>query len=185
MTAMEIGWPEMLVTDHDKDMLGFGGHAVFNEARTHRYLLTRELGTGPPAVFVMLNPSTADAFRNDLTITRCVSFARREGCGSLRVVNLFALRATDPRELRKHPGPVGPSNDRFIDMQADAALIIAAWGAHAFASERAAEVSARLTAAGASLYCLGITAAGCPKHPLARGRERVPDDAPLVPWEAA
>ena len=51
----------------------------------------------------MLNPSTADADHDDRTIGRCISFAKREGCGGLIVGNLFQLRATDPDELRRHP----------------------------------------------------------------------------------
>ena len=181
MSTPAVGWPEPLVIDQDKDMLGLGGYAVFNEARTHRYLLYRRWGYGPDMTWIMLNPSTADAFADDPTIRRCISFTRREGCGSLRVVNLFALRATDPRELRKHPDPVGPSNDQTIDVEASrGTFIAAAWGADATAIERGREVGRRLIAAGLSLACLGVTSAGHPRHPL-----YVRSDAPLIPWEAA
>ena len=83
-------------------------------ARVYRYLLTRRWGTVPAMVWIMLNPSTADAFAEDPTIRRCLIFAHREGCGGLTVVNLFALRSTDPKALTRHPDPVGPANDTFI-----------------------------------------------------------------------
>jgi hypothetical protein len=179
---MLTGWPEPLVTDRDEgmlgpDMLGLGGHAVFNEARTHRYLLCRRWSDGPVMTWIMLNPSTADAFADDPTIRRCISFARREGCGGLRVVNLFALRATNPRELRKHPDPVGPCADQMIDAQAGGAYTVAAWGADATAIRRGRQVGRRLIAAGVSLSCLGVTSAGHPRHPL-----YVRSSALLTPW---
>jgi hypothetical protein len=173
-----------LVVDRDEAMFGEAGAAWFSSDRTYRYLLTRRWGD--PAswmTWIMLNPSTADASADDPTIGRCTAFAKREGCGGLDVLNLFAWRAADPRALRECGDPVGPDNDLFITGHAQGALVVAAWGAHAFAAGRAREVGQLVGALGVSLLCLGITKDGHPKHPLARGRERVPDDAPLVPWQ--
>jgi hypothetical protein len=178
MSAPPAEWPELLVNDQDEDMLGLGGYAVFNEARTHRYLLRRRWAGGPMMTWIMLNPSTADAFTDDPTIRRCISFARREGCGALSVVNLFALRATDPRELRKHPDSVGPCNDQMIDAWTRGVRTVAAWGADATAVKRGQEVGRRLIAADVALSCLGVTSAGHPRHPL-----YVRGDALLAPWE--
>src|SRR4051812_10658415 len=80
----------------------------------YRYTLTRSLGPGPLATFVMLNPSTAGAFNDDPTVRKCVAFCRRWGCGRLQVVNLFAYRATSPRQLKQVNDPVGPRNRRAI-----------------------------------------------------------------------
>jgi hypothetical protein len=89
--------------------------AVFSADRRYRYALTRRWDQARPWVtFVMLNPSTADAFRLDPTVTRCRSRARLLGAGGLLVLNLFAVRATDPRDMRTHPDPVGPDNDWVI-----------------------------------------------------------------------
>lgn len=163
---------------------GETGAAWFSEDRAYRYLLTRWWSDAPDAMtWIMLNPSTADGEADDATVTRCIRFARREGCGSMRIVNLFAYRATDPRELAAQPDPGGPENARYIADYARAHLVIAAWGAGGSLYGRAREVGQRLTAAGVPLLCLGATKDGHPKHPLARGRQRVPDDAPLVPWE--
>jgi hypothetical protein len=98
------------------------------------------------------------------------------------VVNLFALRATDPKELRHHPDPVGPDNDMHIDYAAEQVVhaggrIVVAWGAHRFARERAREVAEVLRIWG-GLWCLGTTRDGSPRHPL-----YVPYSTPLVLWD--
>lgn len=84
----------------------------------YRYKLMRSIlqvvGWDKPALFIMLNPSTADADIDDPTVRRCIGFAKREMCSSLTVVNLYALRATDPRQLMKHQNPVGPLNDQWL-----------------------------------------------------------------------
>jgi hypothetical protein len=86
-------------------------------AARHRYLLTRIWDKAtPPVCFIMLNPSTADHHRDDPTIKRCMGFARRWGHGGIQVVNLFAYRATDPKELYMlgYSEAVGPFNQRYI-----------------------------------------------------------------------
>jgi hypothetical protein len=107
------------------------GWADLSPCGTYRYLLGRRVGEGDrTALFMMLNPSTADATEDDPTIRRCTGFARREGCGVLEVVNLFAYRATDPAELRTAPDPVGPANDHHIKAALGrVALVVVAWGA--------------------------------------------------------
>jgi hypothetical protein len=184
---MITGTAEDLVTDWaDADVITGQptGWAVFNQARTHRYLLARYWDTTPAVqtlTFVMLNPSDADAFRNDPTVGRCMRFAHREGYGGIRVLNAYGYRSPRPADLRAAADPVGPSNDAALDQWARGTVVVA-WGAHPFAAGRVAEVAAHLTAGGARLLCLGTTMDGSPIHPLARGRSRVPDDAPLVPW---
>jgi hypothetical protein len=148
--------------------------AVFSPCGTHRYLLTRTTGEEPPTVFVMLNPSTADAMADDPTITRVRRRAIRAAqrglpvCGGLVVVNLFALRSTDPAALLTHPGPIGPYNDEIILMACQAGMVVvAAWGAgSATTTIRAAHVTAMLHTAGIPLWCLGTTKHGQPRHPL-------------------
>lgn len=116
-------------------------------------------------LFVMLNPSTADAQKDDATIRRCFQFAKREGCTSLTVVNLFAFRATDPKELTWAEDPVGPENDRHIQEQVSrhgTGWIVAAWGSNAMAFKRAQHVFHML----GDVHCLGRTKLGAPRHPL-------------------
>ena len=177
--------PLPLVHDQADDLAGVTGWGFFDQPHTHRYLLARSWEPHLPTLaWVMLNPSTADAFADDPTIRRCVSFARRDGYGGIKVLNLFALRATDPAQLRGHPNPVGACNDRILAAHARGS-VVAAWGAGGALNGRGTEVARRLVSAGVVLLCLGVTKDGHPVHPLARGRERVPDDARLVPWAAA
>src|SRR5215213_9378089 len=91
------------------------GSALFSACGRYRYLLTRQLGEGAlgqakMATFIMLNPSTADATRNDPTIRKCIGFAQRWQCDTLQVLNLFAVRATLPRDMKRADDPVGPDN---------------------------------------------------------------------------
>jgi hypothetical protein len=153
------------------------GMATLSADRAYRYLLTRRWGDGPAMCWIMLNPSTADASEDDPTIRRCIGFARREGCEAIQVVNLFALRASDPRELLASPDPVGPGGDGFLLARPLSACTVAAWGAQGSLRGRSAKVTAML--AGARLLCLGVTASGEPRHPL-----YVRGDAPLVPFSA-
>lgn len=165
-----------------EDLAGGLAAAVFDgEERAYRYLLTRIWDpTVAPVVFVMLNPSTADALEDDPTIRRCIGFARRHCAGGIVVVNLFALRSTDPRVLRDHPDPVGRLNDVFIrQATSGASLVVGAWGAAGLEHGRGASVAKALTGRGVALRCLGTTSTGQPRHPL-----YLPSDAALEPYEA-
>lgn len=142
--------------------------AVISDCGTYRYALKRSGSTGSGGVlFVMLNPSTADASLDDPTIRRCIGFARCWGFRDLAVANLYAYRATDPHDLDDAAGagvdPVGPDNDEWIArLAASATQIIVAWGAKASA-KREREV---LEILGSEVLCLGQTQSGAPKHPL-------------------
>lgn len=143
--------------------------ATISDCGQYRYTLHRTLESPlrwvKPCLFIMLNPSTADAELDDPTIRRCLSFANREGCTKLTVVNLFALRSTDPTKLLVHEDSVGPDNDRHIKEQVEKhqnGLIIAAWGSHKSISKRVSQVIPLLKNA----YCLGTNKDGAPKHPL-------------------
>lgn len=148
--------------------LGLDGSATFSACESYRYMLGRTVnakGRGT-CLFVMLNPSTATEEKNDPTVRRCIGFAERWGYGSLFVGNVYGLRATDPRELWRAEDPVGPDNDHFLaTMAQEADCVIAAWGTHA-KDERARQVMALLRQPGRRVQCLGVTKAGCPKHPL-------------------
>jgi len=154
------------------------GHATFSACGRFRYRLGRTWGPGPPLLFVMLNPSTADAREDDPTLRRCIGFAQRAGFGALEVVNLFAYRATDPRELRAAGYPVGPRNDEHIVAAVhDSAAVCLAWGTNATRLARVAEVLGLLRGLRASPRCLRLTRDGCPRHPL-----RLPSACVLQPF---
>ena len=139
--------------------------ALFDASARYRYCLWRRWSAGGTVAFVMLNPSTADAERDDPTIRRCAGFARAWGFGGMTVVNLFALRATDPARLRRARDPVGRDNDRHIAAAAAGArMVVVAWGVHGDLAGRDRTVLALLV--GRRPRCLGVTSGGHPRHPL-------------------
>lgn len=155
--------------------------AFISECGRFRYSLTREWGVGLRLLFVMLNPSTADALEDDATIRRCISFAKAENFGAIEVVNLFAYRARDPADLRREGYPVGPDNDFHIQMAAALAhRVCVAWGAVPAADDRIQVVMPLLRSAGHEPACLHITRSGYPGHPLyLAGAKR------LLPYDSA
>lgn len=156
--------------------------AVISEDGLYRYELRRTWkADAPRMVFVMLNPSTADATLDDPTIRRCRGFAEREGCGTLRVLNLYAYRATKPQTMweAQHAGRdiVGPQNDGWLESApGNHDIVVAAWGVHAD-PDRVAAVREILTSRGDRVHALALTKSGAPGHPL-----YLPGDAPLIDW---
>lgn len=139
--------------------------AIYSDDLRYRYALTRVWGDGPKISFVMLNPSTATEVQNDPTVERCERRARAMGYGAFRVVNIFGFRATDPRDMRATPDPIGAENDAAIQAAADwADLVLCAWGTHGAHLGRGAAVAQML--ADYDLHHLGLTQGGDPKHPL-------------------
>lgn len=143
-----------------------GAWAWMSGCGCYRYLLGRRWAAGPALCWVMHNPSTADASRDDPTVRRVVRFSRDAGYGAAVVVNLFALRATNPEVLRRHPDPIGPANDTTLAAAAGRGQgpAVAAWGARAPVARVAAVLAGPL--AGVELCCLGTTRSGQPRHPL-------------------
>lgn len=142
--------------------------AVYSDCERYRYSLTRIWAPSLRRVmFVMLNPSTATEVANDPTIERCERRARHLGCGGFRVTNIFAWRATDPRDLRRAVHPIGADNDAALEEGAIwADQIIAAWGVHGAHRGRGAQVAETLRAQSTPLFHLGLSKDGHPKHPL-------------------
>lgn len=121
----------------------------------------------PALGVVMLNPSTADAARDDPTICRCIAFAQRAGFGATDILNLFAFRATAPTDLRAAPDPVGPDNDAHLDdLFGRETSVLAAWGMHGSYRGRAETVRQMAAARRVRFVCLGQTVKGQPCHPL-------------------
>jgi hypothetical protein len=152
--------------------------AVYSPCEQYRYGLTRIWDAqGARVVFVMLNPSTATEIQNDPTVERCERRARTLGFGAFQVVNIFAWRATDPRDMRAAADPVGPGNDTAILQGAAwADRAICAWGTHGAHLGRGEAVRNLLIRAGKGpLFHLGLTAQGHPCHPLYLGYGVAPE----------
>jgi len=157
--------------------------ATFNDTRDRRYSLSRVwAGDGAARVlWVMLNPSKADALKDDSTVRKCVGFSRRWGFGGLNVVNLFSVRATNPRALYEPETPVAVDDTDLETWReyADAApLIVFAWGAHGAHMDRCVrfvdEVAPFLNK---EVVTLGFGKHGQPLHPL-----HLSYQTPRIPW---
>ena len=166
----------MIIRQHQKG--DAASEAVYSSDERYRYALSRVWGSGEHALFVMLNPSTATEFQNDPTVERCERRARALGFGGFSVANIFAFRATDPKVMRAEPDPIGQQNDMTIqNLAKTAGLIICGWGSHGAHLDRGHAVLSLLRATENSLFHLGLTLAGQPKHPLYISYDQKP-----VPW---
>jgi hypothetical protein len=160
-------------------------------ARAFRYRLERWWDEHlPPMVWVMLNPSTADAEVDDPTIQACMQFARLNGYGGIVVVNLFAFRSPHPKVMQAAVDPVGPFNDLHLSEVFEEAseyggAVVAAWGTGGSYRGRDRQVIDLIESHGNTLLCFGRTKDGHPKHPLARGHHRIPRTAAPMPFRAA
>ena len=142
----------------------------------YRYTLHRSINNNfydaeDSIAFVMLNPSTADAQNDDPTIRRCIDYAIQWGFHSLLVLNIFAYRSTDPRNLKLANDPVGPLNhDSFTNCLPDVSEVICAWGNHGNIKVDGAPQSewalGWIEAAGRDPMALRVTKRGQPAHPL-------------------
>ena len=153
--------------------------AVLSNDRYFRYSLSRTWDTSlPEFVVIGLNPSTADENQDDPTIRRCITFAKREKCGSLIMVNLFAFRSTSPEILK------GTYKTTEVDRENSKALaahclspksiVVAAWGNHGTYLNENLRLLKNLSDWSIKVYCFGKTKSGNPKHPL-----YLPLDCPL------
>lgn len=152
--------------------------AQFSPCKKYRYLLGRVIGTGTGVVtFIMLNPSTADAFKDDPTIRRCKGYARSWGYRILQVVNLFAWRTTNPKELYNCDDPIGADNDECIIKTCKGSdMVVAAWGAHGTFLNRDSRVLEMLLDVHVDVHKLKTTKMGHPAHPLYLKKDLMPKE---------
>jgi hypothetical protein len=138
--------------------------ATFSDCGKYRYSLKREWDKDKPFVlFICLNPSTADDKNDDPTLIRCISYAKQWGYGGVYVTNLFAYRATNPRDMLSSQDPIGIDNDkRLRKLSKSAGLVVAAWGNHGKHIGRSDEIRKAVS----NLYYLKLNASGEPSHPL-------------------
>lgn len=174
-----------------------GFHQVLSDDDDYEYRADRWWGAGRRLVFVGCNPSRitwqADA-RLDPTSANCEAIARRDGYAGVTMLNLWALRGTDPRELRDHADPVGPRwAETFDEAVRGARFVVGAWGTAPYcagtrvARLRIAEVVDRVSSLGLHLRCVGKTAEGEPRHLSLRGvsRSALPQLQPFAGDSAA
>ena len=145
---------------------------TLSPCRTYRYTLWRHWVVGSDyAMFVCLNPSTADETEDDPTLRRCVAYAKNWGFAAVCMTNLFAYRATRPADMRLADEPIGPDNNRHLRVMAKrASVVVAAWGNNGAYRGRDQEVRRLLR----DLHYLRLTSKGQPAHPLYLPAELTP-----------
>jgi hypothetical protein len=146
--------------------------AIFSADGLFRYTLERAWDESKLLLLVvMLNPSTADAERNDATITRVINRAKREGFGGIIVCNLYAYRSPYPAKLMERYASgnevVGRENDAVIERSVERCdAVLVAWGSHKLAARRDCAVLELLSPLADNIVMLETTKDGFPKHPL-------------------
>ena len=146
--------------------------AVFSPCRKYRYSLSRTWDINQKIIlFIGLNPSTADETHDDPTIRRSLLYSSRWGFGGLIMVNLFAFRATLPKDLKNSKHPVGRDNNQFIiHAHKEASMTIAAWGNDGDLYNRDQEVLEIIS----NPMCLKVNKTGQPAHPLYQKKDIKP-----------
>lgn len=150
---------------------GVQGGAVFSADRTLRFELRRTWADLPDALFIGLNPSTADETKDDPTIRRCIRFAKDWNCGGILMMNLFAFRSTDPAGIQGRSASEGDNWIKVADQILHPAnsIVIFCWGVN---QPQASREFLKAMAATVHIYArdrchhLGLTKDGHPKHPL-------------------
>ena len=161
----------------------WGSDASVSSDRCFRWWLTRRWQHGDRVlIFLGLNPSRADAERDDPTLRRLIGFAGDWGYDALVVVNLFARMSPSPSVLRRCHDPVGWNADaallhwcRFWADQ-EAWALWCGWGNGGGQFGRAQDVMdllKPLVRQRAQRYplapgpqALALTRSGQPRHPL-------------------
>ena len=153
---------------------------IFSPDRVFRYVLVHQLDETNPSdhllLWVGLNPSTADEIQLDNSLRRIRGFTEREGYRGFIMTNIFAFRATDPKDMYSAEDPVGADNDRWLlEMAKRCGKVVCAWGGHGTYLGRGLAVTRLLK--DFDLVCLATNANGTPKHPLYLRK-----DLPFIPY---
>ena len=171
--------------------------AQFSPCGAYRFRLTRQWDDRTILVVCMFNPSLASDQVDDPTIRVLSHIASHSGFGGVVVVNGIPLISSTPAEAIEmtnwdksqdwHARDCLQQNVGIIVKEVErAGAVLLAWGALAIrCSDWFDNVREEIECAlpdGAPLYCLGKTSGGYPMHPLARGKHKVPKNAPLLPW---
>jgi hypothetical protein len=168
--------------------------ATLSDCLTYRWTLTRDWAEGERVCWVMLNPSDANHEIDDPTIRRCIHFTRSWGYAGFTVVNLYPYRSPNPPKckawatdsaLAEVVESVLRQNAEIVAEQTGSVgMVIAAWGNNPWDESLLAATIGSILTNRPEIYCLGTTQGGSPKHPMARGKHRVPDDQQPVLWQA-
>lgn len=161
--------------DSIEGVCSFESGAYFSPCSTWRYALWRQWDYANNVMFIGLNPSTADERTNDMTITKCIGYAKRWGFGGIYMLNLFAFVSTMPEGMYLADDPIGPGNDEALSYyRTKVGLVVAAWGGSVPVRYRPrirwqSRIQQVLECIGRPVECLGRTNDGSPRHPSRLG----------------
>ena len=181
--AAPVDLPDQVCRDCDMDP-NEQKDALISPCGAFRYVLTRIWAPPPWILFIGLNPSTADAQVDDPTVRWWRSYAKKKDFGGYLAVNLFAFRATDPKDLEASGYLIGPDNDSAIAQAAEQCeLVIGCWGSSGGdpATERALQLPLRKDR---YVFSLGENTDGNPRHPMARGKNSISFEAQPLLWSS-
>lgn len=161
-TDADIGKQVSVQSIHNDNRMN--KNAVFSNDKTYRYDLSRVWDESKSrAIFICLNPSTADETKDDPTSRRCIQYAKSWGYGGVHIVNLFAYRSSTPKHMFEANNPVGKDNDKWlVKLTKDAGVVVAAWGNHGAHLNRSEQVAKLIP----NLHSLNVNNSGEPAHPL-------------------
>lgn len=159
-----------------------------------RDTLVRKWREGNRSVlWIMQNPSYADASLDDPTVALITKISVWNGYDRLNVVNGYPRRATLPSELyawlgKVHAEDLTAFRDHALSViLAEAAFadcVVAAWGV-CKQDPWYEQIAEAVVSLGTDLYCIGENQDGSPRHPMSRGRNKVHSTEMLKPWRVA
>lgn len=138
--------------------------AEFSDCGKYRYKLWRIWDTElPKAMCIGLNPSKANANKDDPTINNLKRALWRLGYGGFYMMNLFSLISSNPKDLLICVDPLGENEIKLKEVDAICDDVIVCWGNFKQAADRIKEVLPNYPHA----KCFGRNKNGTPFHPLA------------------
>lgn len=146
--------------------------ALMSDNRNYRYELTRVWKPKKPKIlFIGLNPSTADETADDPTIRKLTTFAKKWGYGGFVIINVFALRSTNWRNLLHTLDPIGPSNEMTLKSWAylckvRGMKVVFMWGRNAIRVNQIWVKKVKQLFRENEVECFELTLNKSPKHPL-------------------
>lgn len=172
--------------ENDESDYSWVGHALYSRCMNYRYALLRVWDTSRPIYgAIMLNPSTATEYVLDPTVTRVLTRVRSElhegdglcAYGGMLVMNIFAFRATDPKDMRAAKDPIGRENNNVIKALAyRCKQVLCGWGSHGSFRERGKHAEELLRSMHIKPLIIAMTKCGNPVHPLYQSYEKKPKE---------
>lgn len=157
--------------------------AIISPCGTYRYELRRRIPCAlrwvQPALFILFNPSTANAEKDDQTVRKGMGFCKEWFCTDMIFWNLYAFRSRNPKALKTAADPIGPENDthlrRIMKEHMDGRIILA-WGnmVGPQMQQRVAQVASVLREFNKQVEAIKLNDNGSPTHPVMIGYKNEP-----------